>query len=149
VLRAAPLGARGGIDELAAKALLKMFGVRVLRKAKDVHVDVIAAERMTARAEREAVTENADRLVIAAGAAIGRQRHLMRPLAIDRSFAEFAFAVDHSTSLESVAARRPLLAGKDGGAFVRLASGVHRHLAMLEQKGNIFITSLWKISARV
>jgi hypothetical protein len=43
--RAGPLGAIFGIDELAAKSRKELLGVRAFRKAEDVHVDVVAAER--------------------------------------------------------------------------------------------------------
>ena len=38
------------IDELAAKALAKLLGVRALREAKHVHVHAVAVEGMPARA---------------------------------------------------------------------------------------------------
>jgi hypothetical protein len=67
-------------------------------KAENSHVDIIAAEGMAARAERQGFAEEEDRHVIAAGAPVGPQRNLMRPIAVDHSFAEFAFAVDHGAS---------------------------------------------------
>ena len=71
--------------------------MRALRKAENGHVDIIATERMTARAERQPFAEKPDSDVVAAEAAIGCQPDLMRPIAVDRSFAELAFPVDHDT----------------------------------------------------
>ena len=52
---------------------------------------------MAACAKRQALTEKADSDVVSAEAALSRERHLMGPISVDRSFAELAFAVDHST----------------------------------------------------
>jgi hypothetical protein len=66
-----------------------------------------------------------DRDVVLAGAVSSSQCHLMRPLSVNRSLAEFAFAVDHSTPVEVGAARRlHYLPGGWGEAFVRCVSGV-------------------------
>lgn len=59
------------------------------------------------------LAEEAEGDVVAAGALVGRQRHLVRPLPIHRAFAEFAFAIDHGV-LHAWFGRRPrspLLAG--------------------------------------
>ena len=50
---------------------------------------------MAALAERKPLAEEPDRHVVLAGAPIGGKRDLMRPLPIDRAFAQFASAIDH------------------------------------------------------
>ena len=62
---------------------------------------------MAADAEGELliVAEEADGHVIGAAAACGRKCNLVRPVTINRAFAELAFAIDHGTAPRLVAAR--------------------------------------------
>jgi hypothetical protein len=55
-------------------------------------------KRVAARAKREPFAEVPDLHVVVAAALFGRKGHLVRPLPIDRSFAQFAFAIDHDTT---------------------------------------------------
>ena len=96
--RARPLGAVLRIDELAAEAFAKLLGVLALGKAEDIHVGAVSIEAMPARAECEALAEEMDGHIVAAGAAVRGERNLMRPVAVDRGFAEFASSVDHAHS---------------------------------------------------
>jgi len=95
-LSAGPLRAIFWVDEFASEARLEELCVGGLCEAKAAHVLVVATERVAARAKREAFAEVPDFHVVVAAALFGRQGHLVRPLPIDRSFAQFAFAVDHS-----------------------------------------------------
>ena len=77
-----------------------------------------------ARAQREAFAEEADRHVVAAAAACGRQRHLVRPLPIHRAFAEFSLAIDHGTSRDWSPPALDATCRGTGDAFAELAGGV-------------------------
>src|SRR5436190_22263283 len=55
---------------------------------------------MTAAAQRQSLAEKSDRHVVAAEAPFGGKSNLMRPIAIDRAFAQLAFAIDHGTNPE-------------------------------------------------
>src|SRR5262249_25516956 len=91
---ARPPGAIFGVDEFALEARLEELGVFALGEAVDDHVRVTAAEGMAARAERKALAEFADDGKVLAGTEIGAQGDLVRPLTVDRAFAQFAFAID-------------------------------------------------------
>jgi hypothetical protein len=54
-----------------------------LGKAEHVEVNIVETEAMTTWAKRQASAEVAMQLVVRAHALIGRQRHLVRPSAID------------------------------------------------------------------
>jgi hypothetical protein len=76
----------------------ELLGVLATGEAEDGHVYVAAAEGMAARAQ------------------VGAKGYLVRPVAVNHDFAEFAFSVAHGASLEMGAARSALLAGKDAGS---------------------------------
>ena len=78
---------------------------------------------MRAWAQREAFAEEAECHVVVAGAARGGQRNLVRPLPIDRAFAELAFAVDHDTSRVG---RRPRSTRRPGASqwFANATNGI-------------------------
>src|SRR5262245_29010788 len=86
------------VNDLAAEAALKVLGMVAFRKAEDDHVDTVATERVAARTDQEPFAELTYDRVIAAITALGRQTDLMRPVAIDRMLAQFAFAVDHGVT---------------------------------------------------
>jgi hypothetical protein len=133
--RAWPLRASSRVDELAAEALPELLGVRAISKTEDVHVRAVTAEGMSARAEREAFAEKVHGHVIAPAAPRGRQRDLVRPVAVNGVFAELAFAIDHAATKQ--VGRRPLalLAGR-GEPSVRACCGRRDGVAEVEQKGN-------------
>ena len=61
---------------------------------------------MAARTKREPLAEEPDGHVVAGSAAIGAERHLMRPIPIDHAFAEFTVAIDQAgLPADRVAAR--------------------------------------------
>jgi hypothetical protein len=103
--RARPLGAVLRIDELATEALAELLGVLALGKAEDVRVGSIAIEGMASRAEREVLAEETNGQIVAAGAAVGRERDLMRPVSVNRVYAELASAIAHASPMWFVAAR--------------------------------------------
>jgi len=123
---------------IRTEAISELLCVRALCETEDVHVDVIAAERMAAGAQRQAFAKEADGQVVGAAAAMGRERDLMRPRAIDRSFAEFAFAKTTPCSTDFLMWSPPaltLLAGAKRGAFAEIAGGVRRVYQMQNKKG--------------
>ena len=119
-----------------------MLRISAFGEAEDVHVDAVAAEAMSARTEREALAKEAHGHVVVARAAMGRERHLMWPIAIDGAFAELTFAIDHHThqarSIDGRRPRSPLLAGASGGAFAGACGRRQRAVSKIEQKGNMY-----------
>jgi hypothetical protein len=105
----------------AAEALAEVLGVLPLGQAEDVEVRAVAVEGMAAVAQRQALAEPPDGDLIAAGAPIGRERHLVRPAAVDGGFVEFTSAVDHARTPRRVGGRRPrsTLLAVNGGKDTR------------------------------
>ena len=60
---------------LAAEAATKCFGVRLLGKAEHAPPFALVADRVSARAERQAETEGVHRSVVRFAALLGAQRH--------------------------------------------------------------------------
>ena len=86
--RARPLGPVLGIEELAAEARAELLRVLPLGEAEDAEVGSVAVEGMAAVAQRQVLAEEADGDVVAAAAAVGGQRHLAGPVAVDPGLAE-------------------------------------------------------------
>ena len=72
-----------------AEALAELLDVLVLGKAEDIHVGAVSIEGMSSRAERQILAKQTNGHIVAAGAAIGGERDLMQPVAVDRRLAEF------------------------------------------------------------
>ena len=115
------------IDELAAKALAKLLGVRALREAKHVHVHAVAVEGMPARALRQILAEEVDGHEVPARAAVCGKHHLMRPVAVDCCFAELASPVDHARTPRRSPPALTQLTGR-GDPSVRRAGGRRQRL---------------------
>jgi hypothetical protein len=62
---------------------------------------------------------------------------LVRPIAVDRPFAQLAFAIDHGITIDLVAARAPLRDGK--GAVAGACGRRQRGVPEIEQKGNTLV----------
>ena len=124
------------IDDLAAKAVAELLGVMwsakqttKCRRRRD--------GTNAARAKREALAKEVDRHVVVAQHRVGAKRHLVRPLPVDGSFAQFAFAIDHGTTSWSPPALDATCQG-DGGCVRGACGRRQRGVSKTEQKGNIF-----------
>lgn len=100
-----PAGAVVWVDDLAVEAIAELVGVGAVGEAEDDEVRAVATVGVAARAQGKPAAEFVDRREVAAGNKVRAQCDLVRPLSIDRAFAQLAFAVDHDTPTMLVAAR--------------------------------------------
>src|SRR5262245_8892957 len=95
-------------------------------------------ERMTAGAKGKVLAEEPDGHVVVAGASVGAERDLVRPLSVDRALAQFTFAIDHTTTtIELVAARAHATCRRKRGSVRGACGRRQRGVSKKEQKGNI------------
>lgn len=69
----------------AGEQTAAVVGVLALGEAEDVHVGAVLIEGTPSRAEREALAEETNGSIVAAGAALRGERDLMRPVAVEQS----------------------------------------------------------------
>src|SRR5262249_52429465 len=74
----------------------EFLGIPLLGETVDVEPFVLVEDCVIARARRQIFAECADRLVVAARASTRRQRHLMRPIAIDHRGRQLPLALHHA-----------------------------------------------------
>jgi hypothetical protein len=81
-----------GVEMFAAEPLAKAIGVGGIGKAEDYVVPIPRANRVPARRKREVTTEIVGDAIIFALNLLRTQRDLMRPIAIDPTVRDLAFA---------------------------------------------------------
>jgi hypothetical protein len=121
-----PASAVFRVEMLAAKPLVKQFGVRSISKAKHNVICVAPPHAVATPGEREDATEFVFDVVILAGDLIGAYGDLIRPLAVDFAARRFALTPSHRKS--AVGSGRTPLFGTPGRLFALVREHTDTHL---------------------
>jgi hypothetical protein len=123
-----PASAVFRVETLAAKPLVKQFGVRSISKTKHNVICVAPPHAVATRREREDATEFVFDVVILAGDLIGAYGDLIWPLAVDFAARQFALTPSHRKSAVGSGRTPPEAFGTPGRLFAPVREHTDTHL---------------------